>query len=253
MAYSDIGLVSSGDSAKAIWANGVRNNQEYFNSVIGAVSIPQTISYVNADSIQVTPGSDIITLSGDLEGGGEAANTYYYAYMPSSGVGYFSITAPTLDRRGLHPTRDDVYLGCVRNNSSSNIIKFYQHGSIFTFYARTQIYSGGDTIHSWSSITPLAPTNFLAKLYAHISHESDSSSSFSQWDFGIYSDDQILYSIYAVVTGYSGEGTNDSELFMELPVRSGVIRHQFDRTTGTNSPDIDRELYSVGWLDPFIV
>lgn len=59
MSYADIGSVNTGDPTKTSWANQVRLNQEYFNSIIGltAIGARPCLEYLDDHTIGIKPGS----------------------------------------------------------------------------------------------------------------------------------------------------------------------------------------------------
>lgn len=77
---------------------------------------------------------------GGIDIGSEASSTWYYIYLVPSGVNgqlgaIASITAPTTGPTGYSVWR---YIGAIRNDSSSNIIKFYQVENCFEYATNVQ-------------------------------------------------------------------------------------------------------------------
>jgi len=73
---------------------------------------------------------------GGLDTGSEASSTWYYIYAvpPATSVGSFACVAsaspPSTGPTGFTGWK---YLGAVRNDSSSNLIKFFQIGNVFQY------------------------------------------------------------------------------------------------------------------------
>lgn len=77
---------------------------------------------------------------GGIDIGSEASSTWYYIYLVPSGVNgqlgaVASITTPTAGPTGYSVWR---YIGAIRNDSSSNIIKFYQVENCFEYATNVQ-------------------------------------------------------------------------------------------------------------------
>jgi hypothetical protein len=95
---------------------------------------------------------------GGLDTGTEASSTWYYGYaVPSATSGVFDVVASVTDPDSGGPTGYDAWrwLGAIRNNSSSDIVRFTQVGDWFYMYPwgtennLVNISSSAPTFNSW--------------------------------------------------------------------------------------------------------
>jgi hypothetical protein len=184
---------------------------------------------------------------GGLDIGAEGANAWYYLYLVPSAADDLvfvlvgSTSAPATGPSGYTNFR---YVGAVRNNASSNLLKFYQDGPAFALASTIEIEGGN------SSAYTNGPT--AISLAAYI---PDTASGASLWERHMGLDADFLFFVDGDQAGAqclqnkSGSGSVEVYSTAEAVIPTPTSPKQFYRTS-TNTKY--RTLQVNGWVDGYL-
>lgn len=225
-------------------------------SAPGASSVLQAILNDGIRYRATSPLTVDLTVSGlgGLDTGSEASSTWYYIYLvPSATSGVFSVVASITDPASGGPTGYDIYryIGTIRNDSSSNILEFYQKGDRF-FLAQQQLpaaFPGTSSwISSWTnySIADVVP---LTADFAYCQQYVNNSSNVSNKT-------QVLAVVgtsvwYHHCAFYAAYQYSEVNLWYPTPGTSKTLRIQ-NYTWGGSASLTWQEVSFRGWLDGYL-
>lgn len=224
--------------------------------VIPSPSSPAEIRLTLQDFKQRTFDSPLIlSLPGSLDVGSEASDTWYYAYaIPSpldsegSLIGVLSANPPNVGPTGN--TSLFRYLGAVRNDGSSDLLKFSQAGAFFKYHSIQPVQSlgaggiateGSPVAVALSSIIPETAEDAL--LVCRLSAQAGGTGMVKLFVDGSETDPQFDF-----VRAKNGGNMERSILILVPTVPKQVFR-QLQETSGQlDTYDLD----CVGWFDSYL-
>jgi len=191
------------------------------------------------ETFMATSGTHTVVLgdsgANGLDGGIEASDTWYYVWViynptTTTQAGLFSTssTAPTMPAGYTYKK----LVGVVRNNSSSNILKFNQAGSSYMYYEEYEILQNGSATGRTAVTTSShIPAGFAIQGSYNIRCDANAETGDNKW-VKIFADSSSNYFVIgSVKENEFGEGEDTQSHFFTINVPGTEIRYMCEAST----------------------